>query len=424
MKRLHGKSGFATWLSGITLVAFVLRLYRLAAYLPTRDDYLAVLTADRYMATGQPNPIMPFHPVLRNILTWASLEVFGNSALGAKFFSVLFGALLATAVGLFVRSAVQRPTVALVAAALVAIDPLIINYSRQGIQEVYAAFFAVLGSWLVLESLPALAGDPTKARQSWRTWLLPLSGIVFGLGLASKAYVVFPMAVSFLLACWHAYRRRVWSQFPMIAAAFVVLPAAIYLATYLPWFGRGYDLGEWFTFQSGVFEAMTTHDKPALGFFANNEPAAWFLRPFYSYGDYAMTAAGPQLAIALGNPVTWLLVLPSAVYSLLSRDRRRRDWLLNAFFWASYLPLAFSPRPIWILSAVSVVPFAMPLVASMITDAWRRSQGAGRVLVVSYGAVVLLAAALLYPAATGRALEFEYLRPLVTGLHLGDIYSQ
>lgn len=411
---------FAAWLTGVTAAGLLLRAYRLADYLPTRDDYLTVLTADRYLATGQPNPIMSFHPVLRNFLTEMSLEVLGRGAFGAKFFSVLFGTLLITAVGLFVRSAVRDDRVALLSALFVALDPLIINYSRQGIQEVYAAFFAVLGTWLALRAVRCLQREGDMRADRRAMWLLVLTGLVFGMGLASKAYVVLPMAVSFVLLAKVALRHRSGPNMLVIACSFVVIPVTLYIATYLPWFGRGYDFVEWLRFQLGVFKAMTLHDKPAVGFFANNRPGMWFLASFYTYGDFALTPAGPQLAIAVGNPATWLLVIPAAAYSLGQAIRKRGGWLLTVYFLAAYLPLAFSPRPIWVLSAVSVVPFAMPLVASLAVAAWDRW---GSLVIAPYIAVVLLGSALLYPAATGRALQHQYLKPLVTGLRYEEVFA-
>ncbi len=411
----HPGPPFRAKLATVTGLGFVLRIIGLASYLPTRDDLLAVWTADFYMTAGQPYPIMPFHPVLRNIVTWLSLEVFGRGAVGAKAPSVLLGTLLIAVVALLVRAAGRSERAALIAAALVALDPLLMDYSRQVIQEVHAAFFGVTGAWLAAEYVRR-----DEIGRSGRWWLLPLSGLAFGLGIASKAYVFAPLIVSVAMLAARAWRLRSVEESAFIASSLAVLPFTVYLLTYLPWFGRGYDLGEWFAFQAAAFQAMVTHTKPLVGFFANSRPALWFIVPLYSYADFAMTQAGPQLAIGVGNPVTWLAVLPAVIHVLASRERRKRDRWLLALFVTSYVPLAISPRPVWVLSAVAVVPFAMTIVASAVDDVITagRARSAG-----VYLAAALISAGLLYPAATGSALRFEYLRPLVRTLGLEQTHG-
>lgn len=409
---------FVAKLAAVTGIGFVLRVIGLASYLPTRDDLLAVWTADFYMTSGQPYPIMPFHPVLRNVLTWLSHEVFGRGAVGAKAPSVLLGTLLIAAVGMLVRATGRSERVALIAAAFVALDPLLIDYSRQVIQEVHAACFGVVGAWLAAEYMRQDELDRQDEKDRW--WLLPLAGLAFGLGTASKAYVFAPLLVSGGMLAARAWRRRSAEEGAFLVGSLVAVPFMVYLLTYLPWFGRGYDLGEWFAFQAATFQAMVMHTKPLVGFFANSRPALWFVVPLYSYADFAMTRDGAQLAIGVGNPITWLAVLPAVGYLLASRERRRRDALPLALFLASYLPLAGSPRPVWLLSAVAVVPFAMMIVASAVDDAI--AVGRKRVA-AAYLVAVLVGAALLYPAATGSALRFQHLRPLVRTLGLQQTHG-
>ena len=80
------------------------------------------------------------------------------------------------------------------------------------------------------------------------------------------------------------------------------------------------------------------------------------------------------------------------------------------FFFASYLPFALSPRPIWVLSAVTVIPFAAGVLGS-VSSALMERFGA-RVAWV-YGSAVLVTSLLLYPLAIGHALDFPYLQPIV-----------
>lgn len=388
----------------ITALALVSRVAFFGSHLPTADDYLVSLTADAYLGGGQPYPVMPFHPVLRNLLTALSMEVFGRGAIGLKFFSVLFGTLMAPITGLFVRRATGDERAGLLAALFVAVDIVLIGFSRQAIQEVHSAFFSVLGAWLAVEALRA------DDRRAWR-WLLPLAGIALGLGAASKLYSLAPLAVSVVALGASAIKRREWSGVAFVVSALGLVPLTVYLATYVPWFGRGYDFSEWVGFQAAALEAMAMHTVPLVGYLANSRPALWFLAPLYSYADFAVTSKGPQLAVAVGNPLVWLAVIPAAVASWIGRRDRRGAVLLLAYFLAAYLPLAASPRPVWLLSAVSVAPFGLALVASVAARMTHSERGAR--LVLTYVALVLLVSATLYPLTIGRALEYPHLQGIV-----------
>ena len=406
---------FFKWVAALTVLAGGLRLFGLWSYLPTGDDYLVPITADFYTATGQPYPTEPFHPVLRNLFASLSMSIFGRGAFGVKFFSLVLGILLVVVVALFVRRAAQNERAGMLAGLFVAVDILLIDYSRQALQEVHVAFFAVLGAWLVAE---ALALEETHA---WR-WLLPIAGLSFGLGVSSKLYAVMPLAVSLVVLTWVSVRRRRADEALTVASSLVLLPSIVFLLTYAPWFGRGYDFAEWLTFQKATLEAMVTHSRPMIGFLANSHPALWFITPFYSFADYVDTATRSQLAVGLGNPLVWLAVLPAAAYSLANPILRKQTALLQVYFWAAYLPLAMSPRPIWMLSAVSVAPFAFGLIAPALADAWeRREQGRARTIVAVYLILVMVTTALLYPLAIGRARDVRYLKPIVDRLGIEHV---
>ena len=402
MKALPGRR-FLTWLGIILAVGAVLRLGWIGSQAPTGDDANVAWTATNYVLTGQPNPILPYHPVLRNLLVFVSTSLFGGSVLGVKAWSLLFGILLVGVVGLFVRRAARDERAGLFAAGLVALDIVQIDYSRQAIQEVHAAFFAVLGAWLVVE---ALRSEDTRR---WR-WLVPLAGVSFGLGVASKFYVIPPLVLSIVLLAHASWKRRRADEAVLAGTSLVPLPFLVYLLTYVPWFRRGYDALEWVRYQAAAIQAMITHTKPADGWMAFNRPALWFLQPFYGEVDVAMASAGAQVTVAVGNPLVWLAVLPAVAYSLLTPAQRRRDVLLLLFFLASYAPLALSPRPVWMLSSVAVFPFAAAVLASVAAGLSRRSGGR---LVWLYGTAVLVTSLLLYPLAIGRALEFSHLQPIV-----------
>jgi dolichyl-phosphate-mannose--protein O-mannosyl transferase len=403
---------FINILAAITVAGAVLRLAWIGSQLPTNDDVGVAWTALGYVLHGQMWPTMPIHPVLRNLLVFASVRLFGGSILGVKGFSLLFGILLVSVTGLLVRRAARDERAGLFAAGLVALDGVQIVYSRQGINDIQAAFFAVLGAWLVVEALRA------KGTRCWR-WLVPLAGLSFGLGAASKFYALPVLAVSVVLLVWSAWKRRRADEGLLTVFALGPLPFLTYLLTYIPWFRRGYSLPEWFRYQYFFVQAMAAHTRPAIGFRANNRAALWFLRPFYGFAEVALPATSHvQVSIGIGNPLVWLAVLPAVAYSLVTPEQRKRDALLLTFLFATYLPFVISPRPIWVLSSVAVIPFAAGVLGSVASELARRY---GSKLVWAYASLVIVTSLLLYPLAIGRALEFGYLQPIVR--QVGDYMS-
>ncbi len=408
MRTLPGKR-FITILALITVLGAVLRIAWIGSQPPTADDAQVAWTAWLYTLHGQAWPTMAHHPVLRNLTVFVTTQLFGGSVLGVKGLSLLFGTLIVAVTGLLVRRASRDDRAGLIAAFLVALDGVQIVYSRQGINDVHAVFFAVLGTWLTVEALRA------EDTRSWR-WFVPLAGLSFGLGAAEKFYAVPLAALAVALLLYSAWKRRNVADGLVAVVSLGPLPFLIYLLTYIPWFGRGYDLSEWARYQASLVDAMSTFSRPAVGFRANNKAMWWFLRPFYGHDEVAINASHQvYLSVAVGNPLVWLAVLPALGYSLLSAEQRRRDTLLLLFFSAAYLPLVFTSRPIWALSATAVIPFAAGILGSVISALSRRF---GRRVMWAYGSIVLVTSLLLYPLAIGRALDFAYLRPIVT--QVGD----
>jgi dolichyl-phosphate-mannose--protein O-mannosyl transferase len=408
MKTLPGRR-FITVLSAITVTGAALRFAWIGSQTPTQDDAQVAWTAWLYTLHGQTWPTMAHHPVLRNLMVFVSTRLFGGSVLGVKGLSLLFGTLLVVVTGLLVRRAARDDRAGLIAAGIVALDGVQIVYSRQAINDVHAALFAVLGAWLTVEALRA------ENTRCWR-WLVPLAGLAFGLGAAEKFYALPLLATAAVLLGYSAWKRQSAGEGLLVAAALGPLPFLVYLLTYIPWFRRGYDLPEWIRYQASLINAMATFTRPSVGFRANNRAAWWFLRPFYGHDEVAITASHQvQLSVGVGNPVVWLAVLPAVGYSLLTPEQRRRDALLLTFFFASYLPLVLSSRPIWVLSSVAVTPFAAGLLGSVVSAFSRRY---GPKVLLVYGSAVLVTSLMLYPLSIGRALEFGYLRPIV--VQVGD----
>lgn len=143
-------------------------------------------------------------------------------------------------------------------------------------------------------------------------------------------------------------------------------------------------------------------------------PGLWFIRPLMGYGDFVDVGGQLFVTVAVGNPLVWLAVLPAAGYLLVKARGERGVLLIQAMFWASYVPLAMTSRPVWVLSSIAVTPFAFALVAMALS---RLSAGKLNIEIGMYLTAVLLVTIFLYPMCIGTGWENPYLQPIMERLN-------
>lgn len=391
----------------ITLAALFFRLYGIGEQLPLEYEVKMVQGAYDYMESGLMPNVMWWHPPLRNILIYLSTGIFGFGPAGLWFWSLALGAMTVPLLAMLTYEVWGDRRAACISAFLLAFDPLHMTFSRQAIQEAHVAFFSVLGAYLVV----------MYVKRDSLIYLL-LAGAAYGLGLASKLQAGFT-----LIACWllivfprMVEGERVSGQ-PLYlrvfaaSSALFLLPFAIYLATYLPWLQRGYDIMEWLYMQKvslGV-TSTTVYD------IASNPGRAfdWFIRRS-AYASMLITDK-PHLTFGINNLLLWWLVLPSFGYiAYRYREEKLRSALfVSILFWFSYLPLLVVPtRPIYLLTATSVIPFAFSGVGWVIMDVKERYK-IGNGWLYGYLGLLFLSSIFFLPLTYGKALDYPYLEFIV-----------
>lgn len=408
---------FSFLFGAVSFLGFFLRVLWLSSQPPSVDDFSVAITAINYVEAGQLGPTMWNHPGLRNLLVYWSMQLFGSWVVGVKGWSVLFGTLSIPLLAVVTRRLAGSAPAALVAALLWAVEPLAIDFSRQGINDIYLAFFPLLAIWCALRY--------DEGRTHW--WLVA-SGAAFGLGLASKWSVVFPMAATGGLLLTSLFRERPGAtrfagRLSFLACSLVILPLTVYLLTFYSWFGRGYSLAEWPILQKAMYRETKLHTGYHKTIHGDHRAWEWFVKPVtYKETFFVRTDAeepvGPPsveenvvLLLAVANPLVWLMVLPTAVWTAW-RGIRARDRMLGymaVLFVISYLPFAVAQRPIWVNTAVAVLPFAFMVLGYALWDILGKSRSRRRGLAV-YLAVVLVISAPLYLLAIGKGLRIPYLR--------------
>lgn len=395
------------------------------------------------------------HPPLGKLLMTIGILAWGDTPLGWRFMSAVFGALGLAAVYLLGLRLTGRRCVAIVAATLTLVDGLYFVESRAGVIDIFGTVFMICA---FIAFYAFLVAPPTRVRTP-----LLLLGLFMGLGIAAKWNAVYPAVLLGGVAVWRTYgllpfaARRLfagglaavtvlglifvpllrtgsglilvlllialiaWQLFmlfvvpPQAGAAreagrglaqhllwvplgLIVLPLGLYLLSYLPFFLMGHTIAQLRELQWQMYyyhsHLVATHAYSSKWY---EWPFAW--RPVW----YSVTYGTGVLAntYANGNPLLYWAYLPATTYVTLRWWQGRHPALpvLLIGFFGQWLPWALIPRLAYIYHFLPASIFGTFAVAVAVGDlwAWGRRVFVGRALAVGYVSVVIAAFVFFYP---------------------------
>jgi dolichyl-phosphate-mannose-protein mannosyltransferase len=353
------------------------------------------------------DPVFVVHPPLGKWLIAAGIAVFGDNSLGWRFSAAVAGTALVGATYAIALRLFRRRGVAALTGFLLSIEGLALTMSRISMLDIFLALFVALGVWALLIDRDlrwAIVDARTTPRDRLpampRTFVW-LAGIAFGMALATKVSALLAIAAAglFLLASELAWRRAVvgrwwrqpWQLIGLGVTALLVVPAALYVASYVSWFAnyehtrpgvaacaeQPCDVGPaemargWFGEQQDIYrfhrdlEVTHSYRASAVLWPITKRPVVYYYEPCLDDGDQAGGCAVPEGTleeiIGLGNPAIWWATLP--VYPwLLWAAVRRRDRVaatIAVFLFVQYLPWLIQTRPLFYFYAIPIVPFVV-----------------------------------------------------------------
>ena len=302
-------------------------------------------------------PVNTEHPLLAKEFIAAGIALFGDNALGWRFFSTLAGA--ATVMGVFaiLWLLYRRMRPAVMGAVFALLNFTIYIEARIAMIDPYLAVFTV---WAIAAMLWAMRAPPGRA---WSRWIA--SALLFGLAVAAKwaaiPYVAWA-GIGFLIVRWRDAARMKrplsatlsgkdqphWPGLPAVPALLVfgLVSIAVYFATFAPAFfyhDQPLTLSDLLAFQQAMYGEQTQvlpH---------HTYQSAWWswpliIRPiwyFYEPSDGAMRGI-----LMIGNPVILWGGLVAVIACLWGWARARDPKLLFAagLWTASYLIWAIIPK--------------------------------------------------------------------------------
>jgi len=372
------------------------------------DERWQVPVAKSYVRDGQTNDTIWHHPPFGILLLAGSMDIFGDNPYGWRMRNAALGSLSAGLLFLVALEIFGNLRVAFLSGLLLALDPLHIAISRLTFDEIPAIFFSLLGLLFALQYL--------KRRRN----LLPAAaGAAIGFSLASKFYFVFGAGILFFFClqdkdCAPDARPH---RLLYLFLALLVIPVAVYVLSYFPWFGRGNSFSEFARFQADSFGdlASMTHAwfRNDIYLSKSGRPVEWFVIP-RMFGMQLWQEDGVAVFnFSLNNPPVWLLVRPSFFFlgyrCLKNKDRVQMLWL--ALFCSIYIPLISTGRVIYLYSATAVLPFVFSFVAYFM-DALLVKAGRKRWVYPALLALLLSWSLYVYPLVTFKKVPLALYGPV------------
>lgn len=164
------------------------------------------------------NHIYPYeasHPPLGKLIIALGITIFGMTPFGWRFMGTLFGVLMVPILYIFLKNLFGKTNLAICGACLFTFDFMHLVQTRIATIDTYGVIFILLSYYFFYRWLAVPAGKP------FRKYLIPLSlsGILWGIGCASKWTVVYAgigLAVMWLIGV--IFRGLEWHRLTHLTA--------------------------------------------------------------------------------------------------------------------------------------------------------------------------------------------------------------
>ena len=336
----------------------------------------------------------------------ASLIETGRHALAWRLPGVMTGALLAFFLVLLARRLFASRALPALVGAVVLLDGSTYAMPRIGMNDVYVALFIVAGWYFVVA-----AHGP---RRSWRADLV-IAGICFGLAFASKWAGLYALA-GLLLGCLFVTGRALYRREPgrggprdllagrgrnaaVLFACFAIVPVALYLGSYLRWFGGptvpyGWDQVELTRQMLGYHRVSLHRTRPValVVVAARAEAGLLVLRPERRGRERLPLRRGQPRALLVGLVATaWCAVTAVRVRSL------RLGFVVFALAvqYVAWIPIT---RVLFFYHFFTALPFYLLALAVALAVLWERRE---RAPVVALLGLATFVAIFFYPFVSG-----------------------
>jgi dolichyl-phosphate-mannose-protein mannosyltransferase len=342
------------------------------------------------------------HPPLAKLFMTAGMMVFGENSFGWRVSSVVFGAILIMFAALVARELFNSAFIALITAFLLSIEGLIFTQSRIAMNDAHLMAFVYMAFYFYI-----------RWRKNAEVYkYLIWTGVATGLALSCKwsaLFVFMIIGIERLYSWYRKFELPSLKEFAMLTLSLVIIPAAVYVASYAHFFWLGYTWDELVNLQRSMWWYHTnlkaTH--PYM-----SKPYHWLfnLRPVWMYVDYSVEGRIGNI-YNIGNGIILYFGLASVVMAILELRRQFvwEVWFCVLAYFMVWLPWIFSPRIMLFYHYAPAVPMLCILFSRQLERLWMTNH---RVAVRVVLASAVLWFALFYPHHTAIPLPKEFVESI------------
>jgi dolichyl-phosphate-mannose--protein O-mannosyl transferase len=361
------------------------------------DEVYHAKTARQYLNGEAPTEWV--HPPTAKLLIAVGVHEFGYKAWAWRLLPVLAGIALAPVFFLLARRVLPTERAALFASFLLLCDGVYLVQSRVAMTNIFAVLFQVASALFIVRA---------ARRKELAVWDMMAAGVCLGLALSTRWTSLWAAAfLGLTLVALRGWRILRWQELVLVALAFAIIPAQIYVLSYVPWMRQGHSLGDMVRMQGSMWHYHATLNA-THPYFSKWYTWPWLVRPTWYY--FNSDAGWTRGMVAIGNPALWWVSVPVSVWAIVSALRAKpRDAVLlfsGLGFFALYLPWGISPRTLnYSHYLFEAIPYACLSLGVLLDRLWGRRDGSARNIfgeagVIAYLALVLALFVLFFPFLT------------------------
>jgi Gpi18-like mannosyltransferase len=290
------------------------------------------------------------HPPISKLGMALGMKIFGENSFGWKIPQAILGTLSVLLIYLLAKEIFKDKLVGILSAAVFSLDGLPLVLSRMGMNDSYVLFFSLLSIYLFV-----------KDKNFW-------SAFAFGLAIASKWSGIYTFPI--IIISHFVFRKKVKISYLLqsskIALSFLIIPIAVYIASYGVMFRTGHT---WTNFIDTQKQMWWYHTNLVAEHPYTSPAWSWplLLRPIYLYDGQEVNNQVARI-YAFGNPIVFWFGLFSVILSAVIAYKEKNKRSLAGFagkrlgfvvfcYLIFFLPWIASPRIMFLYHYLPSIPF-------------------------------------------------------------------
>lgn len=364
------------------------------------------------------------HPPLGKLFISVGIKIFGMTPFGWRIIGTLFGIFMVPVIYIFSKKMFGITWLSVCTTLLFSFDFMHFAQTRIATIDVYVTFFIIL-MYFFMYRYYTMSFTDTKLCKAFIP--LVLCGASMGLGIACKwtgVYAGAGLAILFFIKLFRSYREndedfgsKAVKTILFCIAAFVLLPAGIYVLSYIPYMNSN-SCGFAGIIQNQI-DMFTYHGKTVVASeHAFSSPwYTWIInyRPIWYYSGENNGLS--ENISSFGNPFVWIGGFAAFIYCMYDaiKNKDKKALFLVIGYLAQLVPWIPVTRITFIYHYFPSTPFLVLMLAHTASRLYQKNKKA-KPLLIAFTAVAIVAFIAFYPVISGYPTEAGYVKSFLRWL--------